>query len=294
MEQGKEYRVRPGRGCPSRERKRIGKLGHTCKVLRHVEESGHYPGLGPCVELEAGDGGYQGWAGDAGRWRAWFPVKWLSYTPLVYAPDDDDAPAAPTLAAVQQADVYGQIDEETATHLRESAENMRSLVRQAATAVVEIGCRLIDAKERLGHGLFEQWCDGEFGWTPRTCRRYMQVAQAFAESDNIDRFDTSALYLLASSKASDEVRTEAFRLASQGQTMTHSRVADLLEQYAPEVAPDPMRDVHRITRTLSTTTRRLEELGAPDNLIRRAQRLSRDIERHLGEVVDVGEAGAAH
>ena len=49
-----------------------------------------------------------------------------------------------------------------------------------ADDVVEIGRELIAVKEAIGHGNFTPWLNEQFGWTERTARNYMSVAEQFA------------------------------------------------------------------------------------------------------------------
>jgi len=79
-----------------------------------------------------------------------------------------------------------------------------------------LGQRLIEVKERLGHGVFLPWLKSEFEWSDRTARQFMLVGERFklAKFANLD-FAPSALYLLASS--TDEARDEALSLAESGQ-----------------------------------------------------------------------------
>lgn len=54
---------------------------------------------------------------------------------------------------------------------------IRILVKQTAQGIIEIGQRLIEVKEKLGHGNFLPWIRDEFGWSDETAHRFMNVAQ---------------------------------------------------------------------------------------------------------------------
>lgn len=96
-------------------------------------------------------------------------------------------------------------------------------MRRTAQDIIEIGQKLIDVKQHLGHGKFGLWLRLEFEWTDRTARQFMRVAEAF-KSENFSDLDfaPSALYLLAAPSTPDEVRREALERAYQGESITHA------------------------------------------------------------------------
>lgn len=60
---------------------------------------------------------------------------------------------------------------------------------QAGLAILEIGKRLIEAKEQLRHGEWENWLEEKVDFSARTARRFMQIAE------NYDKTDTGVLSL---------------------------------------------------------------------------------------------------
>jgi DUF3102 family protein len=46
---------------------------------------------------------------------------------------------------------------------------------------VEIGNRLIAVKDALDHGEWLPWLDEQFGWSDRTARDFIAVADAFGD-----------------------------------------------------------------------------------------------------------------
>lgn len=102
-------------------------------------------------------------------------------------------------------------------------------MRRTAQDIIEIGQKLIDVKERLGHGKFGLWLRLEFEWTDRTARQFMRVAEAFKSENFSDlNFAPSALYLLAAPSTPDEVRREALERAFMGESITHAKVKRLV------------------------------------------------------------------
>lgn len=128
---------------------------------------------------------------------------------------------------------YGSLDEGTRAEVQQRTTEIKALVRRSAQDIVDIGSKLIDVKERLGHGKFGEWLEAEFGWTDRTAQRFMQVADKFGKNRQIVGFAPSALYLLAAPSTPDEVREEAMRRAESGEAITHRLAQTLVEQAKP-------------------------------------------------------------
>jgi hypothetical protein len=79
------------------------------------------------------------------------------------------------------------------------AEDIRALGKRALDDIIEIGRRLIEAKEIAGHGNWLPWLEREFGWTTDTAQNFMSVASATSKNGNFPNLNVpiSGLYLLA-------------------------------------------------------------------------------------------------
>ena len=67
----------------------------------------------------------------------------------------------------------------------------------AGGAVLEIGRRLMEAKEQLRHGEWESWLEEKVGFSVRSAQRYMKLAKGHGESDTVSLLGTrKALVLL--------------------------------------------------------------------------------------------------
>lgn len=124
---------------------------------------------------------------------------------------------------------YASLDLETRVLVRQCTSEIKERMRRTAQDIIEIGQKLIDVKQHLGHGKFGLWLRLEFEWTDRTARQFMRVAEAF-KSENFSDLDfaPSALYLLAAPSTPDEVRREALERAYQGESITHAKVKRLV------------------------------------------------------------------
>jgi hypothetical protein len=132
---------------------------------------------------------------------------------------------------------YAGLDVETRIVVQQRTGEIRSLVRRSAQDISDIGLKLIEVKERLGHGHFGTWLDSEFGWSEMTARRFMQVYERF-KSHNLFDLDVapSALYLLAAPSTSDEAVEEALERAAGGERISHATAKGIVEEHRPAAA----------------------------------------------------------
>lgn len=68
---------------------------------------------------------------------------------------------------------------------------------QMAQNIIEIGRRLIEAKENLQHGEFTEWLKGKVDISHRTANNFMKVATTFSNSQAIANLGNTKLFLLA-------------------------------------------------------------------------------------------------
>ena len=70
--------------------------------------------------------------------------------------------------------------------------------QQAGAAILEIGTRLIEAKQALQHGEWQAWLEERVDFSVRTAQRFMKVAEGYGKSDTVTLLGTrKALALLA-------------------------------------------------------------------------------------------------
>src|SRR5918912_824865 len=117
---------------------------------------------------------------------------------------------------------YSSLEGKTAEKVQAAAERIRQTVKRTIEDIIEIGNELLAVKEALEHGQFGAWLRAEFGWTDRTARNFMGVAEQFgSKTETIsDLIEPTAAYLLAAPSASDEARQAAIGLAEEGKPVT--------------------------------------------------------------------------
>jgi Protein of unknown function (DUF3102) len=129
---------------------------------------------------------------------------------------------------------YTDLDAPTSQFVQQQTGEIRGLMKRTANDIVEIGQKLVNVKEKLGHGRFGSWLEAEFDWSIQTAKRFMNVAAVFQNQQIVD-FDfiaPSALYELAAPSIPDAARNEAFARAKAGESITYKAAKDIKQKYA--------------------------------------------------------------
>ncbi len=129
---------------------------------------------------------------------------------------------------------YGVLDSETRIVVQQKTDEIRGLMKRTATDIIEIGERLMEIKDRLGHGHFGQWLAAEFAWGERTAQRFMAVATNFRSDNVTDLIPPRALYLLSSPTTPETAREEARERAEAGEPITHKAAKEIVEAHRPQ------------------------------------------------------------
>lgn len=125
---------------------------------------------------------------------------------------------------------YAALDGDTRALVLSARDTIRALERRTSESLIEIGRSLLAVKSALPHGQFGPWLDSEFGWSWPTAGRFMRVAEAFADIRQIDEFQPSALYALASGNVPEEIRQEYIERAASGEHIRHQDVRQRLDE----------------------------------------------------------------
>ena len=134
------------------------------------------------------------------------------------------------------------------------ADEIRRLGKRAVHDIIEIGFRLIAAKELCGHGAWLPWLEREFGWTLQTAHNFMNVAK-LSKSQIIGDLDIDlgALYRLAAPSTPAEVVAKVVARGREGEAITHAIIAEASAArrtpYAIITEATPAREVRMHTTT---------------------------------------------
>lgn len=141
-------------------------------------------------------------------------------------------PSAASSAKVKKVFDYNSLDSNTSKFVQEQTGEIQALMKRTAQSIIKIGQKLIEVKGHLGHGRFGDWLEAEFGWTDRTARQFMQVAETFKSENFSDlSFAPSALYKLAAPSTPESARLEAIARAEAGELITHKTAKALKQKY---------------------------------------------------------------
>ena len=111
--------------------------------------------------------------------------------------------------------------------LAEHVAEIRRLGKRAIEDVIEIGRRLRECKEIVGHGNWLSWLDREFGWSEGTALNFMHVHElAQSTSANFANLNlpVSTLYLLAAPSTPAAVRNGILERIGAGEQMSSFEV----------------------------------------------------------------------
>lgn len=126
---------------------------------------------------------------------------------------------------------YTPLDANTAEQVQTAAHRIRQLMKQTVEDLIAVGKELLAVKAALPHGRFLPWLHGEFGWTDRTARRFMAVAERFGTKMDIIsdlRIQPTAAYLLAAPSVPEEASAQAVCRAEKGERITAKVAKEIL------------------------------------------------------------------
>jgi hypothetical protein len=138
----------------------------------------------------------------------------------------------PASAPVSSFD-YTTLDRDTASFVQQQTGEIRALMRRTAQDIFEIGSKLIEIKEKLGHGNFLAWLKAEFDWNERTAQNFMNVARQFKYETVSDLpLAATALYILAAPSTPEAIRAEAIARAKRGEAITKKKAQALARAHS--------------------------------------------------------------
>lgn len=153
---------------------------------------------------------------------------------MTFCETDSETLNSPPITKEQNFD-YRNLDTETRIVVQQRTSEIKVLIKRNAQDVFDIGQKLIEVKEKLGHGNFGPWLMSEFEWSIPAAARFMQVADRFKFIKLINlEIAASALYLLAAPSTPEEARAEALQLASEGETITYTKASGITSKHKPK------------------------------------------------------------
>jgi hypothetical protein len=116
-----------------------------------------------------------------------------------------------TLVHIDPAYDHSSLDGRAAARIRGIAARIRERLKRTIEDIIEIGRDLLAVRADLDHGQFGPWLRSEFGWTERTARNFMTVAECFGKTEIISdlQIEPTAAYLLAAPSTPENARQAA-------------------------------------------------------------------------------------
>jgi hypothetical protein len=119
---------------------------------------------------------------------------------------------------------------------------LKSLMRRSVQDIIDIGQKLTEVKQQLGHGNFRAWLKAEFDWSLRTAARFMQVATQFKDANLAHlNISISALYLLAEPSTPEKARKQALEIAKEGENITYTKAKAIISLNQEKAQPNSLK-----------------------------------------------------
>ncbi|TBR56944.1 hypothetical protein B4U84_26265 [Westiellopsis prolifica IICB1] len=136
---------------------------------------------------------------------------------------------------------YAVLTPEVRVLVQSKTSELKSLMRRNAQDIIDIGQKLTEVKQQLGHGNFRAWLKAEFDWSVRTAARFMQVAIQF-KCANLAHLNiaVSALYLLAQPSTPEKARQQALEVAKEGENITHTKAKAIIRRNQEKAQPNSL------------------------------------------------------
>lgn len=134
---------------------------------------------------------------------------------------------------------YAVLNPQVRIMVEGKTSELKGLMRRSAQDIINIGQKLVEVKEQLGHGNFRAWLKTEFDWSLRTAARFMQVSTQF-KCANLAHLNiaVSALYFLAKPSIPEEARKQVLEIAKEGEYITYAKAKAIISFNQEEAQPN--------------------------------------------------------
>ncbi len=150
---------------------------------------------------------------------------------------------------------YSILEAETRRVVQQRTNEIKRLMRRSSQDIIDIGQKLIEVKQHLGHGSFRNWLKFEFHWSRSTATKFMQVAVIF-KFVNFTHLNITAstLYLIAAPSTPKEARIEVLERASNGENIGYTKAKEIVCQHRKTASLKSDKPVNVIEPTRYETT----------------------------------------
>ena len=185
-----------------------------------------------------------------------------------------DSASKPLAKLSQKKDLdfdYRLLDTETRVFVHQQTSEIKMRLRRNAQDIIDIGQKLIELKQRLGHGWFTTWLKSEFNWSISAATKFMQVGEQFkfVNFTNLN-ITASALYVIAAPSTSKKARVEVLARASFGENITYTKAKEIVNQHKKAAKPKSNKPVTIDVSALTTKcehSKSIERLECKDSVV---------------------------
>ena len=134
---------------------------------------------------------------------------------------------------------YRLLDPDKAQYVAERTQEIKLWMKQTALGAIEAGEKIIEIKQILGHGQFQDWVRLELGCDHCTVLGLMRAAKVFGqEKERIasSGLGLSVVYLLAQSSTPPEMREKVIEMGESGTSISVKEVKNLKKRYKQKQA----------------------------------------------------------
>lgn len=144
---------------------------------------------------------------------------------------------------------------------------------QTANGIIEIGKRLIEAKEQIPHGEWGKWLEEKVDFSERTARRFMQAAREFSNRPALTDFEPTKVFLLLDVPAEQR---EEFAQQHNLEEMTTRQVEAAVKEWKQkcEKVESDLRLKEEALRSTQADMKKLQ-----DELAKKSRELKEETER---------------
>ena len=150
----------------------------------------------------------------------------------------------------------------------EARDRIKFRMAKTVQDIIEIGHDLIEVKNKLVHGDFQNWVRLELGVSPRTAQNFMNASTHLGgKSGIISHLPPTVIYTLAAPSTPIEVRKNLLKLAEDGDFIAEMMVKEHRERAVPSKRNSKAeKDAAEPNSTAVTTseTKKTNVIGPPN------------------------------
>jgi DNA repair exonuclease SbcCD ATPase subunit len=171
-------------------------------------------------------------------------------------------------------------------YLAQAEGEIRGYGRLVVSGIVAIGKKLVEVKERVGHGRYEKFIRERLRFSPQAAHNYVQSYELLKSLTVGDlkslQIDARSLYLLARPTTPEEVRAEALEKAASPDGISRDEVAALVEQARQQAAAKATAEAQQ--QSVAQLAKAAKETQAEIAKLTKAEARSTELATKLAEL----------